>query len=177
MLSRVKSLAIQGQINKNVLLTILKKEARKFTLQDIVRLSLKIQKEADCIHTSYKKDYIKAETGFMIRIGEVKDDDLNYKGLVDVEVLNTAIDLLIEQEKMGGDLVDSDPAFIRIYSIISLYTTFIKDEPIHQVGTLFPGGFVVKKKGDKYICPVKENNKENNLAVCPFCIAEQDEEV
>lgn len=177
MLSRVKSLAIQGEINKDVLLTILKKEARKFTLQDIVRLSLKIQKEADCIHTSYKKDYIKAETGFMIRIGEVKDDDLNYKGLVDVEVLNTAIDLLIEQEKMGGDLVDSDPAFIRIYSIISLYTTFIKDEPIHQVGTLFPGGFVVKKKGDKYICPVKENNKENNLAVCPFCIAEQDEEV
>jgi uncharacterized protein (UPF0305 family) len=41
---------------------------------------------------------------------------------------------------------DSDCAFIRIYSIISLYITFIKDEPIHQVGTLFPGGFIVKKR-------------------------------
>ena len=79
MLSKVKSLAIQGQINKNELLTILKEEARKFTLQDIVRCSLKIKQEADCIHTSYKKEYIKAETGFMIRIGEVKDEDLHYK--------------------------------------------------------------------------------------------------
>jgi uncharacterized protein (UPF0305 family) len=177
LLSKVKSLAIKGQINKNELLMILREDARKFTLQDIVRCSLKIQQEADCIHTSYKKEYIRAETGFMIRIGEVKDDGLHYNGLVDVGELITAIELLEEQEKMGEDLEGSDPAFIRIYSIISLYTTFIKDEPIHQVGTLFPGGFIVKKEGYKYTCPVKENNKDNPLAVCPFCIAEQDEEV
>ena len=177
MLSKVKSLAIQGQTNKNELLKVLKEDARKFNLQDIVRCSLQIQQEADCIHTSYKKEYIKAEIGFMIRIGEVKDDDLYYNGPVDVEELNTAIELLEEQEKMVENLEDSDPAFVRIYSIISLYTTFITDEPIHQVGTLFPGGFTVKKEGDKYTCPVKENNKDNPLAVCPFCIAEQDEEV
>ena len=177
MLSKVKSLAIQDQTNKNELLKILREDARKFTLQDIVRCSLQIQQEADCIHTSYKKEYIKAETGFMIRIGEVKDDDIHYNGSVDVEELNRAIDLLVEQGKMVGDMEDPDPAFVRVYSIISLYTTFIKDEPIHQVGTLFPGGFIVKKEGDKYTCPVKENNKDNPLAVCPFCIAEQDEEV
>ena len=72
MLSKVKSLAIQGQTNKNELLKILKEDARNFNLQDIVRCSLQIQQEANCIHTSYKKEYIKAETGFMIRIGEVK---------------------------------------------------------------------------------------------------------
>lgn len=177
MLSKVKSLAIQDQTNKNELLKILREDAKKFTLQDIVRCSLQIQQEADCIHTSYKKEYIKAETGFMIRIGEVKDDDIHYNGLVDVEELNTAIDLLVEQGKMVGDMEDPDPAFVRVYSIISLYTTFIKDEPIHQVGTLFPGGFIVKKEGDKYTCPVKDNNKDNPMAVCPFCIAEQDEEV
>jgi uncharacterized protein (UPF0305 family) len=177
LLSKVKSLAIHGPNTKNELLKVLKEDARNFTLQDIVRCSLQIQEAAECIHTSYKKEYIKAETGFMIRIREVKDDDLNYIGPVDVEEMNTAIDLLEEQEKMGEDLKDSDPAFLRIYSIISLYTTFIKDEPIHQVGTLFPGGFIVKKEGDKYTCPVKENNKDNPLAVCPFCIAEQDEEV
>jgi len=177
LLSKVKILTIHGPTTKNELLKVLKEDAKKFTLQDIVRCSLQIQEAAECIHTSYKKEYIKAETGFMIRIREVKDDDLNYIGPVDVEEMNTAIDLLEEQEKMGEDLKDSDPAFLRIYSIISLYTTFIKDEPIHQVGTLFPGGFIVKKEGDKYTCPVKENNKDNPLAVCPFCIAEQDEEV
>ncbi len=177
MLSKLKGLSIQGQTNKNELLNVLKEDARKFNLQDIVRCSLQIQQEANCIHTSYKKEYIKAEIGFMIRIGEVKDDGLYYNGSVDIEELNTAIELLEEQEKMVENLDDSDPAFVRIYSIISLYTTFIKDEPIHQVGTLFPGGFTVKKEGDKYTCPVKENNKDNPLALCPFCIAEQDEEV
>jgi uncharacterized protein (UPF0305 family) len=177
LLSKVKSLSLQGQTTKNELLCVLKEDARKLNLPDIVRCSLQIQQAAECIHTSYKKEYIKAETAFMIRIREVKDDGLHYTGQVDVGELNTAIDLLEDQEKMAGDLEDSDPAFVRIYSIISLYTTFIKDEPIHQVGTLFPGGFTVKKEGDKYTCPVKENNKDNPLAVCPFCIAEQDEEV
>lgn len=168
---------IPGQTSKNGLLTVLREDSRKFDLPDIIRCSLHIQQAAECIHTSYKKEYIKAETEFMIRIREVKDDELQYTGLVDVEDLNTAIDLLIEQEKMAENMVDIDPAFARIYSILSLYTTFILEEPIHQVGTPFPGGFKVKKEGNKYTCPVKENNDDNPLAVCPFCIAEQDEEV
>lgn len=177
MLSKVKSLTLPGQTTKNELLSVLKEDARKFNLPDIVYCSLQIQQEAKCIHTSYKMEYIKAEIGFLIRILEVKDDVLNYRGQVDVEELNTAIDVLEGQEKMAEDMGDIDPVILKIYSILSLYTTFIKDEPIHQVGTLFPGGFTVKKDGDKYTCPVKDNNDDNPLAMCPFCIAEQDEEV
>ena len=177
MISKVKSLTLQGQTTKNELLCILKENTRKFSLSDIVRCSLQIQQEAECIHTSYKKEYIKAETGFLIRIREVKNDNFHYTGQVDVEELNTAIGILEEQEKMAEDMKEIDPAIFNIFSIISLYTTFIKDEPIHQVGTLFPGGFIVKKEGDKYTCPVKDNNNDNPMALCPFCIAEQDEEV
>ena len=177
MLSKVKSLRCHGQTTKNELLTVLREDAKELNLQDIIRCSLQIQQEAECIHTSYKKEYIKAETLFMIRIREVKDDKSYYAGPVDVEELNTAIEILAEQEKMAENMENTDMAFLKIYSIISLYTTFIKDEPIHQVGTLFPGGFTVKKEGAKYTCPVKENNNENPLALCPFCIAEQDEEV
>jgi uncharacterized protein (UPF0305 family) len=173
----LKSLTLPGQTTKNELLCVLKEDATKFNLQDIGRCSLQIQQEAECIHTSYKIEYIKAEIGFLIRIREVKDDDLNYNGQVDMEELNTAIGILEEQEKMAEDLEEIDPAILKIYSIISLYTTFIKDEPVHQVGTLFPGGFTVKKEGDKYTCPVKDNNDDNPLALCPFCIAEQDKEV
>jgi uncharacterized protein (UPF0305 family) len=177
MLNKVKSLNFQGQTTKKELLYILKEDARKFNLQDIVRCSLQIQQEAQCIHTSYKEEYIKAETGFLIRIQEVKEDNSHYTGLVDVEELDTAIGILEEQEKMIEDTKEIEPAIYQIFSIISLYTTFIKDEPIHQVGTLFPGGFTVKKEGDKYTCPVKDNNNDNPLALCPFCIAEQDAEV
>ena len=177
MLSKVKSLTLQGQTTKNELLTVLQEDARKVDLHDIVRCSLHILQAADCIHTSYRKKYIKTETELIIRIREVKDDNLHYTSWVDEEELNTAIDLLVEQEKMAEDLEDSELAIMTIYKIISLYTTFIKEEPIHQVGTPFPGGFKVKKEGNKFTCPVKENNQDNPLAVCPFCIAEQDEEV
>ncbi|HML04306.1 MAG TPA: DUF2115 family protein, partial [Methanobacterium sp.] len=67
--------------------------------------------------------------------------------------------------------------FFRIYEVVSLYTTFILEEPIHMVGTLFPGGFRVKFEGKTYYCPVKEKQKDNPGAVCGFCIAEQDEDV
>ncbi|MDI6724357.1 MAG: DUF2115 family protein [Methanobacterium sp.] len=177
MLGKLKSLALQGQITKNELLMVLNEDAKKLNFNDIVRCSLQIQQQAECIHTSYKKDFIKAETELIIRILDVKNDNLQYTGQLDIEELNIAIDLLEEQEKMGEDIEEADPAFLRIYSIISLYTTFIKEEPIHQVGTPFPGGFQVKQEKDKYTCPVKKNNEDNPLAVCPFCIAEQDEEV
>lgn len=175
--SKLKSLTFQEDISQNELLTILQEEARKLTLRDIMVCSLRIQQEAECIHTSYKKEYIKAEIALLIRIREVKAENLDYTGQLDVNELNTAIDLLEGQEKMAKDLVDFEPAFLRIYTLISLYTTFIKEEPIHQVGTPFPGGFEVKKEKNRYTCPVKDNNDDNPLAVCPICIAEQDEEV
>jgi uncharacterized protein (UPF0305 family) len=170
-------LSLQGQTTKDQILCVLREDARKFNLNDIQQCSLQIQQEAECIHTNYKIEYIKAEIGFLIRIREVKNDNFHYTGQVDVEELNTAIGILEEQEKMAEDMKEIDPAIFNIFSIISLYTTFIKDEPIHQVGTLFPGGFIVKKEGDKYTCPVKDNNNDNPMALCPFCIAEQDEEV
>lgn len=178
MYKKLKNLTLPGKTTKNHLLLVLKEDARKVGLPDIIRSSLYLHQDAKYVQASYRGEYIKAYTnGFLARIREVKADDQHYPGEVDVEELSTAIDLLEEQEKMVGELEDSEPAFFRIYKIISLYTTFIKEEPVHQVGTPFPGGFQVKKEGDKYICPVKKNNEDNPLAVCPFCIAEQDEDV
>ena len=174
---KVKNLTVQLQTTKNELLNALQKLSKSIRLNDIVRCSLRIRKEAECIHTSYKKEYIKTEIGLIIRIKEVKDDQLNYNGQIDVEELKSAVELLLEQEKTAENMEESEPVLVKIYSIISLYTTFIKDEPIHQVGTPFPGGFIVKREGNKYTCPVKDNNQDNPLALCPFCIAEQDEEV
>lgn len=177
MLGKLKSLILQGQTTQNELLKVIKEDAKKFNFDDIMRCSLKIQREAECIHTSYKHEYIKTETALVIRIRDVKDDNQNYMSYVDEEELKTAIDLLKEQEKMAENREETDLTILKIYSIISLYTTFIKEEPIHRVGTPFPGGFQVKKEKDRYTCPVKKNNEDNPLAVCPFCIAEQDENV
>lgn len=175
MIKRLKSL---GKNNKNDLLNILQENARKLGLSDIIRSSLYLHRDAVYIQTSYRAEYLKAYiNGFLIRIKEIKEDKLHYTGSVDMVGLDNAIKLLEEQQKMMEGIEDSEPAFFQIYKIISLYTTFIKEEPIHQVGTPFPGGLTVKKEGNKFLCPVKKNNEDNPLAVCPFCIAEQDEEV
>ena len=56
--------------------------------------------------------------------------------------------------------------------IISSYTTSIVDESIHPVGSEFPGNMKIEKNG-KFLCPVKDYQKDNENAVCKLCIAEQ----
>jgi uncharacterized protein (UPF0305 family) len=75
------------------------------------------------------------------------------------------------------EIYPTDPYFPIIYQIISIYTSYVLDEPIHVVGTEFPGGFKVRYADGKYLCPVKEKQKNNPNAVCGFCIAEQDPEL
>ena len=60
-----------------------------------------------------------------------------------------------------------------IYGIVSLYTTYILEEPIHPVGTPFPGSLKVEEKDGVFYCPVKDANLESPNAVCKMCIAEQ----
>jgi uncharacterized protein (UPF0305 family) len=59
---------------------------------------------------------------------------------------NSKRELLKEQEVKGEVVEGFDPAFFRIYQIISIYTTFIVEEPLHPVGTPFPGGFKVNMR-------------------------------
>lgn len=178
MQSELKNLTFEQETTKKELLAVLQEEARELGLKEIIRSSLHLHRDAAYVQASYREEYIKAYTnGFLIRIKEVKEDKYCYSGRVDREELYTAIELLEEQEKLVKNMEDTEPAFFKIYKIISLYTTFIKEEPIHPVGTPFPGGFQVKKDRDRYTCPVKDNNDNNPLAVCPFCIAEQDEDV
>ena len=176
MLSEIKNLISTGQINKNQLLEILQKYAMKISIADYIHYNLLLRQDAKSIHTSYNVDFIKSYTIFFLRIKDVKQDKLKHVGLVDVNKLNDAVTLLLEQERTKK-FKSEKTSFWSVYMIISLYTTFIKEEPIHQVGFLFPGGLKVKKKKDTFVCPVKENNQDNFRAVCPFCIAEQDEDV
>ena len=72
-----------------------------------------------------------------------------------------------------NESVTSKTKFPLIYGIISIYTTFILEEPIHPVGTPFPGSLYVEEKDGKFYCPVKDANLESPNAVCKMCIAEQ----
>jgi uncharacterized protein (UPF0305 family) len=144
---------------------------------DIMKASVFLNEDAKYVQRSYREEYLKSYTeAFINRLKFLKDDDEEYKGYLDCEKLQEAVELLNKQEihlKAGEGF---DPSFFKIYKIISLYTTFILEESVHPSGTPFPGGFKVKYENGIYLCPVKENQKNNPGAVCGFCIAEQDPE-
>ncbi|AUB58056.1 MAG: DUF2115 domain-containing protein [Methanobacterium sp.] len=166
-----------NEIQMENLLTLLKMEARLITLQDLMQASLFLIDDAQFIQGSYRQEYVKAYTlAFINRIKEVKEYNQYNNEYLDVQEVQDAVILLLEQEKQAGSEDGFDPAFFQIYKIISIYTTFILEEPVHPVGTPFPGGLKVKYDGERYLCPVKERQKNNPGAVCGFCVAEQDPE-
>lgn len=77
-------------------------------------------------------------------------------------------------EKEGAkDFNAKEDKFPLMQVIISLYTTFIVEEPIHPVGSEFPGNLKIEKRDGKFLCPVKDYQKDNVNAVCKLCIAKQ----
>jgi len=176
-MKRIEDVLSYRKISRDELLTLLRSEAQLITLQDIMQASLFLIKDACYVQGSYRKEYIKAYTlAFITRIREVKEHQPVDNDYLDVHEIKDAIKLLLEQGKHASDVDGFDPAFFKIYKIISLYTTFVLEEPVHPVGTPFPGGFRVKYNGEKYLCPVKERQKNNPGAVCGFCISQQDPE-
>jgi uncharacterized protein (UPF0305 family) len=165
------------EITRAKFFSVLEIEAKLISLQDIMQASLFLIDDARYVQESYRKEYLKAYTlAFITRIKEVKEYKSVDASHLEVPEVKEALELLLKQEKVATGADGFDPIFFRIYMIVSLYTTFILEEPVHPVGTPFPGGFKVKFDGDKYLCPVKERQKNNPGAVCGFCIAEQDPE-
>jgi len=176
-IKKIQDILSFNEIQRENLLDMLKIEARLITLQDLMQASYFLIGDAQYIQGSYRKEYIKAYTmAFINRIKEVKECQQSNNEPLDVQEVHDAVSLLLEQEKEVGGEDGFDPAFFQIYKIISIYTTFILEEPVHPVGTPFPGGLTVKYDGENYLCPVKERQKDNPGAVCGFCVAEQDPE-
>ena len=165
-------------ITRRELLRLLKSEAVKIHITHIMKACNYLIEEGKYVQPGYRKKFYDAYIkSFILRIKEIKEDKNIYSDTVDMDELKESLTLLEEQENIMMEIYPKDPYFPIIYQIISIYTSFVLDEPIHVVGTEFPGGFKVKFDGEKYLCPVKEKQKTNPNAVCGFCIAEQDPEL
>jgi uncharacterized protein (UPF0305 family) len=164
-------------LSKKELLDLLKSEASKIHITHIMKACNHLICEGKYVQPNYREKFYNAYVkSFILRVKEIKEDKNVYNGSVDISELKDSLNLLNEQEINMNELYPADPYFPVIYQIISIYTSFVLDEPIHVVGTEFPGGFKVKYKDGKYLCPVKEKQEDNPNAVCGFCIAEQDPE-
>lgn len=176
-MNQIEDVLSWDEIKRMKFFKVLEDEAKTISLQDIMQASLFLVNDARYVQESYRKEYLKSYTSAFITkvksmIGKEVKEDINLES----SKVKEAVILLSEQEEEASGANGFDPKFFQIYKIVSLYTTFILEEPVHPVETPFPGGFKVEFREGKYLCPVKERQKDNPGAVCGFCIAEQDPE-
>jgi uncharacterized protein (UPF0305 family) len=177
MFKELKNLKSQDEILKKDLLEILHGLAKNISVHDLMIATAILREEGKYVQANYRKGYEEIYIKyFIMRLKDVKEDKTNYnEEISNKKDFVEAIELLETQfhdEKLYKRENDKFPI---IYTIICLYTTFISDEPIHPVGTPFPGSLEVTYENETYLCPVKDKQSENPNAVCKFCIAEQSE--
>ncbi len=169
-------------LNKNVkltkddLLSIIKREASEIDIWKIMKATDFLKEDARYMQSTYREDYIKRfSKAFLTRIKDLKDDKDDYKGNVDVSKLRDFLEVLERQRSQAKS--ENELCFLKIARLIALYTTFIREEPVHPVGTSFPGGFKLKLAGGQYLCPVKQKQLDTPSALCRFCVSVQDPDV
>lgn len=173
-LTELQDIMRNRRISKNDLMVILKKYAGIISAYDLMMATARMRKDGEYIQSQYREKYLKIYIKhFIMRMKEVRENNDDMESEIDITSLKNSfhlIELTFEKEKSANDKYDKFPL---IYVITSLYTTFILEEPIHPVGSEFPGNLKVSEEKGKYYCPVKDNQKDNPNAICHLCLAEQ----
>lgn len=173
-LIELKELSPQDAITKTELMKILKKYAETISVYDLMIAAAQMRKDGEFVHAQYREKYLEIYVKhFLMRMKEVLQNDSYDDGNIDKKAFDECFPMLkrtFEKERLG-DL--SSDKFPLIYVITALYTTFIIEEPIHPVGSEFPGSLKVEERNGEFLCPVKDNQKDNVDAICHLCLAEQ----
>lgn len=174
-LIELKQLSPQDKITKEELMQILKKYAAIISVYDLMMATAYMRKDGEFVHANYREKYLEIYIKyFIMRMKEVlENDDYETSASIDKQAFDESFPMLertFEKERISNSKEDKFPL---IYVITSLYTTFILEEPIHPVGSEFPGSLKVEERNGKFLCPVKDNQKDNVDAICHLCLAEQ----
>ena len=162
----------EEKISGNSVLEILKNYCSTISVFDMMAVSAEIIEENKYVQASYREDSQKSyvET-FILRVKEILADNNDYGKRIDKEEFTDAIKTLMSNHEKQTE--KSKTKFPLIGCMASIYTTFLLEEPIHKVGTLFPGSLKVEEKDGKFYCPVRDANIDTPNAVCNICLAEQ----
>ena len=174
-LVELKELSSNENITKEELMDILKKYASIISVYDLMMATSYMRKDGEFIHAQYREKYLEIYIKYFIMRMKVVllKEDYEHDVAIDKQAFDESFPLLertFEKERLS---TSKDDKFPLIYVITSLYTTFILEEPIHPVGSEFPGSLKVEERKGVFYCPVKENQKDNANAICHLCLAEQ----
>lgn len=161
------------EITRNNLQEILNTYAKTIGIYDQMIACEALKADNQYVQKEYAEKfdavYIKF---FIMRINDIKSDKKDHPEIIPHEKLEEAVHLFKYNFDLDKESRKQNDKFPLIYALISLYTTFILEEPIHPEGTPFPGNLEVIKENNTYLCPVKEAQLESPNAVCKICVAE-----
>ncbi|WP_298500463.1 DUF2115 domain-containing protein [uncultured Methanobrevibacter sp.] len=159
-------------VSADEVLKVLKKYSSTISVFDLMEVNAEMIEESKYVQDSYKqKSHGIYAKYFLGRIRDISSDNHEYNKNIDKGEFIDSVATL--KSYHINESITSKTKFPLIYGIVSLYTTFILEEPIHPVGTPFPGSLEVEEHDGKFYCPVKDANMESPNAVCKMCIAEQ----
>lgn len=157
-------------IKGNALLDILKKYSSNISVFDMMAFAAQVVEENKYVQENYRKDSQKSYIeSFLYRVRDIRQDTSDYSKHIDRQSLSDALTTL----KVNHTSETSESRGPLIFYIASLYATFLLEEPIHPVGTLFPGSLKVEEENGTFYCPVRDANIDTRNAVCNICLAEQ----
>jgi uncharacterized protein (UPF0305 family) len=175
MADKIEELDLNREIGKKELLHVLKREVSNIHVSEIMKADSFFRADAKYVPARYREELLKtSKKAFFSRIKNIKEDEKDYRESVDIKKLGEFLKTLKKQKKHAAS--SAELCFLKVAGLISIYATFILEEPIHAVGTPFPGRLKVRYRNGKYLCPVKDMQMENPNALCRFCISVQDRE-
>ncbi len=146
----------------NDLKILIKQAIKEVTLEDLYSLSFFFNDEKTYLPREYKKEYTESVLNVtMNRFIQLKNDEKSYQGFLkeeDISIINKL-------------LQPNDTVINNILNIIVIYATYLLKEPIHPLGTKFPGQVSIYCDGIDCYCPVKKFNLNNEKALCKICVA------
>lgn len=172
-----KNLSEKNIITQNDLLKILKKFSKTISVYDLMEATIILKDDGKYVQTQYREKFLEVYVKyFIMRIKEINDNNNTYLKIINKDDFIDSVDLLKKQFEKDREDDKKKSRFPLIYALCSFYATYILEEPIHPVGTPFPGDLKVEEINGIFYCPVKENQKDNPNAVCNLCLAEQTDE-
>src|ERR1039458_3900284 len=148
MIENLNDIGDNSRITKNHLRDLLKAEAKNIHMENIMLASSFLREDAKYMPVSYRQDYIERfSRAFFNRIKDIKEDKNKYPGDLDTKNIKEFLKVINRQNDDANG--ENERWDVKIARIISTYTTFVLEEPIHPVGTKFPGGFILYSKNGR----------------------------
>jgi uncharacterized protein (UPF0305 family) len=162
--------------NGQELITNLKKEVNRFTPTDFMKIRSLMLQSTENLPSKYRNIY--GEDLFR-HLYETVEEIKRYNATPKLSIFDRedCLELIQRIDLMQEEDNEKNRLFTDLSKLTSIYLIFVAGKPLHPLNMEFPGGSKIAKKDNEYYCPVKNKQKDVEIALCKFCICRDMDEM